>query len=81
MICPVNSFWARGYGDPPPEILIVLGASREDLEPRFETCERVGQSTNRKDIANEEKTDNPASYLTPHPAPPPGRRKRREGDR
>ena len=59
----MNSFWARGYGDPPPEILIVLGASREDLEPRFESCELVGHITNREGIANEETTDHPDIFL------------------
>ena len=37
VICPVNSFWERGYGDPPPELLIVLGASRENWKTRFES--------------------------------------------
>ena len=26
-ISGVNSYWARGYGDPPPQTLIVLGLS------------------------------------------------------
>src|SRR5438552_467570 len=53
-ICGTNSFWARGYGDPPPETLIVLGFSREYLERHFESCELAGQVTNRFSIANEE---------------------------
>ncbi len=62
-ISPVNSFWARGYGDPPPEILIILGASREDLEPRFRSCELVGHITNREGVANEETTEHPDIFL------------------
>ncbi len=62
-ICPVNSFWARGYGDPPPEILIVLGVAREDLAPNFESCELVGHITNREGIANEETTRHPDIFL------------------
>ena len=53
-ICGTNSFWARGYGDPPPETLIVLGFSREYLERHFESCELAGHVTNRFSIANEE---------------------------
>ena len=26
-----DTFWLRGYGDPPPETLIVVGYSREDV--------------------------------------------------
>lgn len=62
-ICPVNSFWARGYGDPPPEVLIVLGASREDLEDKFDSCELVGHITNREGISNEETRDHPDIFL------------------
>ncbi len=69
-ICPVNSFWARGYGDSPPEILIILGASRADLEPRFESCELVGHITNREGIANEETRDHPDIFLCRGPRRP-----------
>jgi hypothetical protein len=27
-ICGMNSHWLRGYGDPPPETVIVVGMSR-----------------------------------------------------
>ncbi len=30
-ISGMNSYWARGYGDPPPQILIVLGFSPQDV--------------------------------------------------
>ncbi len=53
-ICGTNSFWARGYGDPPPEILIVIGLSRDFAEHSFESCELVGHVTNRYGVANEE---------------------------
>ena len=62
-ICAVNSFWERGYGNPPPELLIVLGASREELAGRFESCELVGHITNREGVANEETVEHPDIFL------------------
>ncbi len=66
VICPVNSFWERGYGDPPPELLIVLGASREDLKGKFGSCDLVGHITNREGVANEETRDHPDIFLCRH---------------
>jgi len=66
VICPVNSFWERGYGDPPPELLIVLGSSREDLEDKFESCQLVGHITNREGVPNEETTRHPDIFLCRH---------------
>ena len=63
VICPVNSFWERGYGDPPPELLIVLGSSREDLEGKFDSCELAGHITNREGVPNEETTRHPDIFL------------------
>ena len=65
-ICPVNSFWERGYGDPPPELLIVLGGSVKNLEGRFDSVELVGHVTNREGVANEETTDHPDIFLCRH---------------
>ncbi|HEX5491560.1 MAG TPA: glycosyltransferase family 39 protein [Candidatus Udaeobacter sp.] len=66
VICPVNSFWERGYGDPPPELLIVLGSSHEDLEGKFDSCELVGHITNAEGVPNEETTRHPDIYLCRH---------------
>jgi hypothetical protein len=66
VICPVNSFWERGYGEPPPELLIVLGFSREDLEGKFDSCELVGRITNREGVPNEETTRCPDIFLCRH---------------
>ncbi len=54
VICGTNSFWARGYGDPPPDTVIALGLSREFLEEHFESCELAGEVTNRLNVVNEE---------------------------
>jgi hypothetical protein len=66
VICPVNSFWERGYGEPPPELLIVLGSSREDLEGKFDSCELVGHITNREGVPNEETMRHPDIFLCRH---------------
>ena len=62
-ICGTNSFWARGYGDPPPETVIVLGLSREYLERHFESCGVAGRITNRQNVANEESTEHPDIFV------------------
>jgi hypothetical protein len=55
-ISGINSYWLRGYGDPPPQIVIALGLSREILERNFEECSLAGQVTNRFGVQNEETT-------------------------
>src|SRR5262245_25557117 len=65
-ICGTNSFWARGYGDPPPETLIVIGFSREFGDRYFESCELAGRITNKYDVANEENTDHPDILVCRH---------------
>lgn len=58
-ISGVNSYWLRGYGDPPPQVLIAL-----DWHPSsaFETCKLAGHVTNRYGVWNEE-TSHSAIYL------------------
>lgn len=53
-ISGINSYWLRGYGDPPPQTLIVVGFSREAAERFFATCDLAGQVTNRYGVENEE---------------------------
>lgn len=62
-ISGINSFWERGYGDPPPETLIVIGISREFLERNFSACELAGHTWNTYSIANEETEDHPDIYV------------------
>jgi 4-amino-4-deoxy-L-arabinose transferase-like glycosyltransferase len=62
-ISGVNSFWERGYGDPPPETLIVLGISREFLERKFSSCVVAGHTPNPFNIENEETSDHPDIYV------------------
>src|SRR5437773_5229536 len=65
-ICGTNSFWARGYGDPPPETLIVIGFSGEFGDRYFESCELAGRITNKHGVANEETTDHPDILICRH---------------
>jgi hypothetical protein len=53
-ISGVNSYWLRGYGDPPPQTLIVTGLPREFLERHFQSCDLAGHVTNRYGVLNEE---------------------------
>jgi 4-amino-4-deoxy-L-arabinose transferase-like glycosyltransferase len=62
-ISGVNSFWDRGYGDPPPQTLIVLGYSRTFLEQHFESCELAGRVRNAYGVANEETRDHPEIFV------------------
>ena len=50
----VNSFWLRGYSDPPPQTLIVVGLPQKFVDANFATCESKGTISNRFGVANEE---------------------------
>ncbi len=62
-ISGVNSFWARGYGDPPPETLIVLGHSSGFLARNFDSCRVAAHTWNRYGVENEESVDHPDIYV------------------
>jgi Dolichyl-phosphate-mannose-protein mannosyltransferase len=51
-ISGMNSNWLRGYGDPPPRTVIVVGERRDFVEQNFESCELAGRLTNRYGIEN-----------------------------
>jgi len=51
-ISGMNSNWLRGYGDPPPETVILIGWHRDFGEQNFESCELAGHLTNRYGIVN-----------------------------
>ena len=65
-ICGTNSFWQRGYGNPPPETLILLGFSREFGDHYFESCQVAGHTQNRYGVANEETTRHPEILVCRH---------------
>ncbi len=63
VISGTNSFWLRGYGDPPPQTLIVTGLPRQYLERHFESCELAGHVTNRYGVLNEESREHPDIFV------------------
>ena len=48
-----DTFWLRGYGDPPPETLIVIGFSQEDVASVPARCEVAGTITNPYGVEND----------------------------
>jgi 4-amino-4-deoxy-L-arabinose transferase-like glycosyltransferase len=53
----VNSSWERGYGDPPPQTLIIVGFPRAFVEANFASCRLAAQNTNSLGVVNEETTE------------------------
>lgn len=51
-ICGMNSHWYRGYGDPPPETVIVVGMTRDFAQRTFESCQIAGHVSNPFEIKN-----------------------------
>ncbi|PYX35020.1 MAG: hypothetical protein DMG81_18980 [Acidobacteria bacterium] len=62
-ISGVNSFWEKGYGDPPPEVLIVVGMSRDSVDKKFAACQLVAHSWNRFRVQNEETVEHPDIFV------------------
>jgi 4-amino-4-deoxy-L-arabinose transferase-like glycosyltransferase len=62
-ISGVNSSWERGYGDPAPRTVIVVGFSRDFVEANFVSCRLAAQVTNSYAIANEETTERKDIFL------------------
>lgn len=62
-ISGVNSYWYRGYGDQPPQTLIVLGADPDDIDKAPATCALAGRVSNQYGVENEETRDNPQIYV------------------
>jgi hypothetical protein len=62
-ISGINSFWQRGYGNPAPQTLIVVGISPRFLERNFSSCQFAGYTWNRYAVQNEETRDHPAIYV------------------
>jgi 4-amino-4-deoxy-L-arabinose transferase-like glycosyltransferase len=62
-ISGINSFWYRGYGDPPPQTIIIVGLSKRYLNESFEGCRLAGHTWNREGVKNEETVDHPDIYV------------------
>jgi 4-amino-4-deoxy-L-arabinose transferase-like glycosyltransferase len=62
-ISGVNSFWARGYGDPPPQTLIVIGLDQKYRDKDFQWCRLAGHTWNHYNVKNEETVDHPDIFV------------------
>ncbi len=62
-ISGVNSYWLRGYGNPPPQTVIVLGLSNQTVHRLFESCELAGHISNKYGVMNEETMDHPDIFV------------------
>jgi hypothetical protein len=62
-----NSLWARGYGDPEPETVVVVGLERSYADSLFRSCRRAGQVSNRYGVSNEETTFHTGLYVCGQP--------------
>jgi 4-amino-4-deoxy-L-arabinose transferase-like glycosyltransferase len=61
-----NSFWYRGYTEPPPETVIVAGFDLDEAEKLFTSCRVAAKNTNRYDVVNEESRDHPDILVCQH---------------
>jgi 4-amino-4-deoxy-L-arabinose transferase-like glycosyltransferase len=63
VISGVNTVWYRGYGNPAPQALIVIGLSSRFVQSNFNSCRLAGHNGNRFGIINEESRDHPNIYV------------------
>jgi 4-amino-4-deoxy-L-arabinose transferase-like glycosyltransferase len=69
-ISGIDSYWLRGYGNPPPQTLIVVGLSRQDASRIFQSCRLAGHTSNRYGVKNEETRDHPDIFVCRQPRVP-----------
>ena len=69
-ISGTNSAWLRGYPDPTPTTLIVLGTSFENANRRYSDCRLAGQNGNSLGVMNEESRDHPDIFVCGPPRLP-----------
>ena len=69
-ISGINSFWQRGYGDPSPETLILVGFSKRWAEAQFNSCRIAAHSWNHYGVINEQTRDHPDIFVCGAPRQP-----------
>ena len=65
-----NSAWLRGYPDPPPTTLIVIGFSQTSANRAFSGCLLAGHNGNSQGIKNEESQYHPDIFVCGPPRKP-----------
>jgi 4-amino-4-deoxy-L-arabinose transferase-like glycosyltransferase len=63
-ISGTNSFWFRGFGNPAPKTVIVVGIGRDFLDEHFTGCRMAAEKiSNPYDVRNEESERHPDIYV------------------
>jgi Dolichyl-phosphate-mannose-protein mannosyltransferase len=62
-ISMTNSAWLRGYPEPPPSTLIVLGFTREQADKAFTSCRLAGHTIIPGGVKNEEGEEHPDIFV------------------
>jgi len=70
VISAVNSYWLAGYGEPPPQQVIVVGYSARRLAELFEDCSLATTVVNRDGVDNEESRDHRDIHVCRKPRQP-----------
>jgi hypothetical protein len=70
VISGTNSLWYRGYGDPEPKTVIVVGFEKSYAAYFFGQCESAGFVTNQYGVKNEETTHHTGLYVCREPRQP-----------
>ncbi len=70
MISGSNSLWYRGYGNPEPTTVIVVGFEPSYAGRYFRACKIAGTVTNQYDVKNEESTRHTGIYVCREPVQP-----------
>jgi hypothetical protein len=65
-ISGIDSYWLWGYGNPPPEIVIVLGLKSTDINTLFGSCSIAGTIVASYGIQNEETKYHPNILICRH---------------
>jgi hypothetical protein len=65
-----NSAWLRGYPEPPPSTLIVVGVTDDWVDKIFTGCRLAGHNGNREGVRNEESQYHPDIFVCGSPRLP-----------
>jgi 4-amino-4-deoxy-L-arabinose transferase-like glycosyltransferase len=70
LISGADNFWYRGYGDPEPQTVVVVGFDGGYANKFFQSCTYAGTVKNNQGIPNEESTRHTGLYLCRGPRRP-----------
>lgn len=70
VISGTNSLWYRGYGEPEPETVIVVGFESSYASNFFSSCRYSGKVMNSYQVKNEETTHHTGLYICREPRRP-----------